>query len=69
MSHSPSTPAQVKRRVRKALRSIYGSWHGCALGTRKNPLHVEDQARGLKKGDLCDDCNYSVAAYMKDIFK
>lgn len=60
---------KYRMRVRRSLRSIYGSWHGCALGTRKNPLHDDDKARGLKNGTLCDDCNYSIEAHMKDIFK
>lgn len=55
--------------VERALQSVFGSWHGCAMGTRKNPLHDEDRARGITEGQLCDDCNSQIAAHMKDIFK
>lgn len=60
---------ELREKVEKSLYSIYGSWHACALGTPKNPLMAADKARGLKKGQLCDDCNSMVAAYMKDIFE
>lgn len=58
---------RVRSRVEKSLRQIFGSWHACALGT-KYPLHPEDRDRGLKKGDLCDDCNGQIAAHLKYIF-
>ena len=58
----------LKEKVEKSLYSIYRDWHGCALGTRKNPIHAEDRARGLKDGQLCDDCNGMIKAYMKDLF-
>lgn len=42
------------------LRAVHGQWHACALGTKRNPIHEEDRARGLKEGDLCDDCEAAV---------
>lgn len=54
--------------VQKSLYDIFRQWHGCAMGTRRNPLHPEDAARGIKEGDLCDDCNAQIEAHLKDIF-
>lgn len=54
--------------VEKSLRSICGAWHACAMGTKRNPLHPADEARGIKAGQLCDDCESTVAAHLKDIF-
>ena len=58
---------QELRIVRKHIHQIYSEWHGCKLGTKANPLHPEDKKRGLKIGQLCDDCENMVTAHMKDI--
>lgn len=51
--------------LRNHFRMVYGSWHGCAL--RKNMMHKEDYDRGLKPGQLCDDCNSWIEAHIQDI--
>lgn len=51
--------------VRAHITSVYASWHCCAL--KKHELAKEDRKRGLKTGQLCDDCNSMIDAHMKDI--
>lgn len=58
------SPAETKA-VKKTIKSIYATWHGCALTKRE--IRLEDKARGLKVGQLCDDCESMVAAHMKDL--
>ena len=56
--------------VRQHLHSIFALYHGCALSTNprsKNRLMPEDIARGLKEGQLCDDCEGQIEAHMHDM--
>ena len=66
VTNAEVTPS--KGAVEKALRTIFGSWHVCAMGTKANPLHPADKARGIKPGQLCDDCEGQVKAWMKDLY-
>jgi hypothetical protein len=63
-----STVAPTREAVEKSLRGIFGAWHSCALGTRRNPISAEDRDRGLKEGDLCDDCVGQINAHLVDLF-
>ena len=49
-----------RNEVRRTLRSIYGTWHRCAL---RKP------ERGMKAGRLCDVCLDCIAADMKRILE
>lgn len=56
--------------VRKHLRDIYGTWCGCALSLNpksKNFLSKEDIARGLKEGQLCDNCEAEINTHIQDM--
>jgi hypothetical protein len=44
--------------VERHVRSIFATWHACALRKPEN---------GLPKGTLCDDCNAYIKAHMEDI--
>jgi hypothetical protein len=44
--------------VERHIRSIFSTWHACALRRPEN---------GLPKGTLCDDCNAFIKAHMTDI--
>lgn len=51
--------------VKRHLSSIYRLWHQCGL--RKTDITPEDEARGLKVGQLCDDCMSMINAHIQDI--
>jgi hypothetical protein len=56
--------------VEQHLRDIFGLWHGCAMSLNprsKNFLTLTDIERGLKEGQLCDDCESQIAAHMLDM--
>jgi hypothetical protein len=60
-----SKPAISESVVLKHLLQIYGTWHSCAL--RESQITAADKKRGLKVGQLCDDCTAYAKAHLTDI--
>lgn len=60
------TPAETTA-VRATIRGLYSMFHRCSL--RESEITADDKARGLKVGQLCDDCEQSIKAHMREIAK
>ena len=54
-----------KKAVKATIKSIYSTFHQCGL--RASEITTADKARGLKVGQLCDDCTAMIDAHMHDL--